>query len=123
MGKFLLRRLREPSTWAGIVTVITALAGWQLDDAQRDAIVLAGTSLVGLLLVFTKESGDVEQRASEELRRAIREAGDRAYRADPGDDELQQPASALRPDRTNPAASAKADQRKPRRWPFGRRNV
>lgn len=67
-GKFLLRRLREPSTWAGLVTVVTAVAGVTLDAEQRDAVIAVGTALVGVLLAFVRESGDKEAREADKAR-------------------------------------------------------
>lgn len=51
---FLLERLKEPSTWRGIIWLITAF-GFALDPDQREAIVTTGMSLVGLIGVFTSE--------------------------------------------------------------------
>ncbi len=48
---WLLNRLREPSTWRGIVWLLT-VAGWSLRPEQAEAIVTFGITLVGLIGVF-----------------------------------------------------------------------
>jgi hypothetical protein len=48
---WLLRRLREPSTWRGLVWLAT-VAGLSLRPDQAEAIVAAGMALAGLLGVF-----------------------------------------------------------------------
>lgn len=50
------RRLAEPSTWAGIVTLATSFLGVTLDGDQRDAVIAAGVAIVGLLSVFIREA-------------------------------------------------------------------
>ena len=49
--RWLLRRLREPSTWRGLVWLAT-VAGLSLRPDQAEAIVTAGMALAGLLGVF-----------------------------------------------------------------------
>lgn len=48
---WILRRLREPSTWRGLVWLAT-VAGLSLRPDQAEAIVTAGMALTGLLGVF-----------------------------------------------------------------------
>ena len=48
---WLLRRLREPSTWRGLVWLAT-VAGLSLRPEQAEAIVTVGMALAGLLGVF-----------------------------------------------------------------------
>ena len=48
---WLLNRLREPSTWRGIIWLLT-VAGWSLRPDQAEAIVTFGVTLVGLIGVF-----------------------------------------------------------------------
>lgn len=55
MKTWLLKRFREPSTWAGLVTVATAVFGFSVSEEQQQAIVAVGTAIVGLLFVFIKE--------------------------------------------------------------------
>jgi hypothetical protein len=49
--KWLLARLKEPSTWRGLVWILT-VCGVLLTPEQTEAIVLAGMALAGLLGVF-----------------------------------------------------------------------
>lgn len=55
MKDFFLTRLREASTWRGIVMLLTA-AGVALSAAQTEAIIAAGMALVGLIGVFVPDS-------------------------------------------------------------------
>lgn len=52
--KKLLDWLDQPSTWRGIVAVVTAL-GVTLSPEQSAAIITAGVSIVGLIEVFRNE--------------------------------------------------------------------
>ena len=51
---YLLDRLREDSTWRGILMLLTA-AGVSLDPSQANAIIAVGLSLVGLINVLRKQ--------------------------------------------------------------------
>ena len=57
MKKYILNRLSEPSTWRGIVLILTAL-GTTLSPEQREAITTAGLGLVGLFGALTEDSGN-----------------------------------------------------------------
>lgn len=71
MKRFILNRLREPSTWAGIVALATGLGGLSLDEEQRAALIQMGMALAGVLFVFTRES----PKEVEEIVDTIRESG------------------------------------------------
>jgi hypothetical protein len=51
---WILARLREPSTWRGLVWLLTVF-GVALKPDQVEAIILAGMALAGLLGVFLKD--------------------------------------------------------------------
>lgn len=51
MGAFILNRLREPSTWRGLLTLATVL-GVALTPDQAESIALAGAALVGAVGAF-----------------------------------------------------------------------
>lgn len=53
MGK-LWQKLKEASTWRGIIWIITA-GGVVLTDLQIEAIISAGMALTGLIDVFKKD--------------------------------------------------------------------
>jgi len=55
MKDFFLTRLREASTWRGIIMLLTA-AGVSLDVAQTEALIATGMAIVGLLGVFLPDS-------------------------------------------------------------------
>ena len=48
MRDYLLARLREPSTWRGLVLIATA-CGTALSPDQQEAIVTAGLLIAGLI--------------------------------------------------------------------------
>lgn len=58
MKNYFLDRLREPSTWRGILALLTA-AGVALSPEQGEAIIAAGLALIGLVGVFTKDKPSV----------------------------------------------------------------
>ena len=47
-------RLKQESTWRGIITVATLL-GWRLAPDQAEAIITAGATLVGSINIFKKD--------------------------------------------------------------------
>jgi len=50
---YVIDRLKENSTWRGLIMVATAL-GLKVDPSQSEAIIAAGLALVGLINVFRK---------------------------------------------------------------------
>lgn len=52
--QYLLDRLQEPSTWRGLVMIVTSL-GVALSPEQVAAIVATGSAIVGLIGVFTRD--------------------------------------------------------------------
>lgn len=52
---YLLERLKEDSTWRGVLMLLTA-AGVHLDPSQANAIIATGLALVGLVNVFRKQA-------------------------------------------------------------------
>ena len=48
---YLLARLSEPSTWRGIIALLTA-AGLTLDPDEAVAIVTAGVAVIGVIGAF-----------------------------------------------------------------------
>jgi len=50
----ILTRLKQPTTWAGLVSIITAF-GVTLNPELIEGITAAGASLAGLLLVIFNE--------------------------------------------------------------------
>lgn len=54
MKHWILTRAREPSTWRGLIWLLT-VAGISLDSEQTEAVVVAGMALAGLLGVFLPE--------------------------------------------------------------------
>ena len=57
MMQYILARLSEPSTWRGIVSILTA-AGIALSPQQIEAIITVGLLVVGLIGAVTKDSAN-----------------------------------------------------------------
>ena len=51
---WLIARLCEPSSWRGIILLLT-VCGMKLEPDQQEAIIAAGLAIVGLIGVFTKD--------------------------------------------------------------------
>lgn len=51
MGKYIVSRLGEPSTWRGLLALVTA-AGISLSPEQAGAITAAGLAIIGLVGAF-----------------------------------------------------------------------
>lgn len=54
LKNWVIERLKERSTWRGIVLVCTAM-GATLSPEQGEAVMVAGLGLTGLLGAFTKD--------------------------------------------------------------------
>ena len=52
--EFFLLRLRERSTWLGLISLATA-AGLILSEAQQEAVIAAGSALAGLIAALTPD--------------------------------------------------------------------
>lgn len=52
--EFVLLRLRERSTWLGLISLATA-AGLILSEAQQEAVIAAGSSIAGLVAALTPD--------------------------------------------------------------------
>jgi hypothetical protein len=48
-------RLREPSTWVGIVTLAAIVGGWALAPEQIAAIATSASAIAGVVLVWMRE--------------------------------------------------------------------
>ena len=54
MFDYILARLKERSTWLGLVTLVT-VAGVALSPEQQEAIVAAGVAVAGAISAFTAD--------------------------------------------------------------------
>ena len=61
--KYLLERLKEPSTWRGLLALLTAV-GVKLHPEMQEAILATGLALIGMINVFRKESNDTNTTAN-----------------------------------------------------------
>jgi len=57
MLQFLIDRLRERSTWLGLIAIISA-AGVAISPEQVEAIAIAGAAIAGAVAVFTADTDD-----------------------------------------------------------------
>lgn len=55
MFQYILARLKERSTWLGIISIVT-VAGVALSPEQSEAIVNAGVAVAGVVAVFTPDA-------------------------------------------------------------------
>jgi len=55
MKSYILARAKEPSTWRGLVLLLTA-AGVPLAPAMAEAIISAGLAVAGLIGVVTPDT-------------------------------------------------------------------
>ena len=55
MLEFVVSRLKERSTWLGLIGIVTA-AGVSISPEQTEAIALAGVAIAGVVAVFTKDN-------------------------------------------------------------------
>lgn len=54
MKEYLLERLKEPSTWRGIILLLTA-AGVPIAPAMAESIITVGLAIAGLIGVVTPD--------------------------------------------------------------------
>ena len=54
MKDYLLERMREPSTWRGLIMLLTAI-GVPVAPAMADAIISVGLAVAGLIGVATPD--------------------------------------------------------------------
>lgn len=62
MTDYVLARLKEPSTWRGLVLVLTSI-GLGISPQQAEAIVAAGLAIAGLIGVFAPDNRTAPKRA------------------------------------------------------------
>lgn len=55
MLKYVVNRLKEPSTWRGVVLILTA-AGITLSPEQATAVVTVGLAIAGAIGAFVPDS-------------------------------------------------------------------
>lgn len=54
MTEWIIDRLKERSTWLGLISFVTAI-GISVNPAQVEAIVAAGMAAAGLVAAFTRD--------------------------------------------------------------------
>lgn len=59
--EYLADRLKEPSTWRGLVALITAF-GITLSPEQSDAVIAAGLGIIGAIGAFFGDKGKPEAK-------------------------------------------------------------
>ena len=60
MKSYILARAKEPSTWRGLILLLTAI-GIPVAPALADAIVTAGLAIAGLIGVIAPDSQGAEK--------------------------------------------------------------
>jgi hypothetical protein len=61
--KYILERIKEPSTWRGVFALLTAV-GIKLHPEMQEAILTTGLALIGLINVIRRESNDTKPTAN-----------------------------------------------------------
>lgn len=56
--KYIMARLREPSTWSGIAAISVSL-GLGLPPGAMEAVAQVGVGVAGLVSIFMREKGEV----------------------------------------------------------------
>lgn len=54
---YIIDRLKEPSTWAGLVAIAGSLLSWKIAPDQAASISTGLATLAGLILAATKAHG------------------------------------------------------------------
>lgn len=85
MKNWILSRLKEKTTWIGITTIVSA-AGITLNPEQIQLIATIGSTIIGLILTFTKEvkQGITMQEVKDERMDTARAEGTDQIGADVG---------------------------------------
>lgn len=55
--EYFINRLKEASTWQGIIAAATAATGWSVSDDMQLAVAGVGVALFTAVSVFWKEKG------------------------------------------------------------------
>lgn len=66
---YLVEKLKEPSTWRGIIWIVTAF-GLVLEPEQKEAVVAFGMTLAGLIGVFVEKGNP---RTNEEITAIVKD--------------------------------------------------
>ena len=66
---YIIEKLKEPSTWRGIVWLATAF-GFAFDPEQKEAIAAFGMTLAGLISVFVEKGNP---RTNEEITNIVKQ--------------------------------------------------
>lgn len=98
---WLLARLREPSSWRGLIWLLTVF-GLSLRPDQAEAIVMAGMALAGLLGVFLSDEPKVVKIELSPIDLQSRPESGNA----PADSQFVRPADKLRESMSVPPESA-----------------
>ena len=51
---YIIKRMREPTTWAGLITLVGAL-GYSIKPEHQDVFIQGGLFLTGIIGVLTKD--------------------------------------------------------------------
>lgn len=54
--KFVLDRLKEKSTWATLITVVSMVIGTEISPDQQEKIMTAGLSILAVIGIFVNEN-------------------------------------------------------------------
>lgn len=58
LGRFILARAQEPSSWRGLILALSGIAGIAIEPALALHIISAGVSIAGLVGILTADKPD-----------------------------------------------------------------
>lgn len=70
--EYVIARLSEPSTWRGIIWIVTA-CGFVLQPEQQEAIATAGMALVGAISIFIEKDKKPPAPTQEKVQEVVQE--------------------------------------------------
>lgn len=60
---WILNRMKEKSSWLGIIGLVTAAVGTQLSPGLQEAVTTLGLAVVGLIALVLREKGSSDNTA------------------------------------------------------------
>lgn len=63
--QYIMNRLKEPSTWRGLIALATA-AGLALSPEQKETIIGLGVTAISAILIFKKDANSVDAKPKPE---------------------------------------------------------
>lgn len=78
--EYVITRLSEPSTWRGIIWLVTA-CGFVLEPEQKEAIATAGMALVGAISIFIEKDKKPPAPTQEQVNEVVQKQQNKVKKA------------------------------------------